>query len=1608
MEKSTLQALHEALDWVFLAGEGGNITATTTTTKTWLKRIRETGNMLRFRDNQQEMSQEEHETPSVVIESSSSSFSFPLKKLDQGLNTLSKCLDRWIRRQRRTRPEEKEDPTKTQQHSGTTTATSSSSSSSAFWNVLKEWWKEVATKETDPSTPPSSSIYYATRAFPQAQHALVSFLYRVMIESKRGGGGGGKDDVFTAGCRAAQCFMKLLNIRGSQAYGVHNGQSVFVEGVFDCLRPKYRNVQQQQQQTKGEEEEEEEDTDAMNVDRSSSASASSSALRLTFVRGILENIRAVPKRLFHIFMSESTVASLVEAVLSNLTQYSRNQGGTERDRSAFYDELGEVLRRACGDEEGETDAKCAAVLPRLLHILVMTKASKSKGASVLPRQANEARKIALAWSVRLAENSPRAAGALLRRVCEHVPARSEFRKATIATVRKLSTAVHGHSPRIVFDFFRTYLPPYSKSSKAVFRLFAVELIGAIQDDGLFLPPPSASTKKDKKRRRNASVAGDDAPSSPAGFTVERLLVRALLERARDKIPSVRSAALRVLSDMLEKQCRKDEAQEEEKKQKKCGATTARARWANALIPALRGSLAKPHTCTPTKATERRSPATATTTTSGNILQILGNRLHDPNATVKNSALRLVAALPDDVLASLPVDLVRAFAELVGTDRAVSTRKKALQLLTALLLRHPRHEEWQRLWLQFGLPAVHDPESSVQNVCVEAVRRLVVHKIGNALGNSGVSDEEAEAFSFLSKIPLEAGCRPILCLQACLAKAASEARGVGGDGGRASASSGSAARVSKKTFTLFVERALDWATFRIAKAPTSPEDRRRAGVAWASIQAVLESQEVGFASKRTTERVRDAVSAFWALYKYVAASGARRKEDADYRSVVVPSMQRALWTIGRIGVAGSSSASSSRGGSTPGDLAAAALVLKSFAPKLLDRIGKFDVPEETIHHSVETLCATSRHLPSNWQKHLLARCEKALNAYASASKRGEASTTGSEGKKLGPILVTLGEVALAFSFPDTLQHQLRKTTKLKAQTGILFVAKDASKRAVLETLYAPVQRCMVSGGGGDKDDRNDRSPGSLPLNVRALAFVTFGKLCLCDHVLARKYITVLIRELDTTEEPVLRNNVLIILSDLCRQHTALVDPYVGNMAACLMDPHAGVRKHALVLLTELLLQRFVKLRGPILFLLLACMADSVDEIAESARHAVLEIFAKRDPLLLSTHFVETLFVLNGCEGHPKYNRFSRGADGGFLRDERDVFRAFRGSGFDATTKRRSVYEWMLRSMSSENKIRVTARLCQDILGSVVDGVVPLSQHSNVGVGGVDRAKTPVGASRSTPVSSSSSSTAAAGGGSRSDAVDADLGRAHADYFLLDDTFAILCSDAARVRGANDEIDESGGESSSKATDPVAGRAAAIEAAEAVKDNLLSKIARKNALQNVVPMIVSLKKQLERVHSPLVRSVMRYLSHLFRFHRKQVNDALAEDPTIAAEIQYDLRQMDEDERRRAEVEAEERRGNAEAEDGDAENDAARRTPMRTGSCGRRQKKKRGMTTGRKSKKKLPRCPTTSRKDLKRCSEPRVRTDASAGMGDSSSHEAGVDLTSCVRTLDDVLAPLTTNVQ
>lgn len=109
-------------------------------------------------------------------------------------------------------------------------------------------------------------------------------------------------------------------------------------------------------------------------------------------------------------------------------------------------------------------------------------------------------------------------------------------------------------------------------------------------------------------------------------------------------------------------------------------------------------------------------------------------------------------------------------------------------------------------------------------------------------------------------------------------------------------------------------------------------------------------------------------------------------------------------------------------------------------------------------------------------------------------------------------------------------------------------------------------------------------------IRAHAFITLGKLCLQNEDVAKKSVAAMARELAETDDTTIRNNIVVILSDLCVRYTILVDPYMPNVTACLKDPSQIVRRQTLILLIKLLQEDYIKWKGIMFYQLLTVLID----------------------------------------------------------------------------------------------------------------------------------------------------------------------------------------------------------------------------------------------------------------------------------------------------------------------------------------------------------------------------------------------------------------------------------
>mmetsp|Transcript_3560 Transcript_3560/g.9832 ORF Transcript_3560/g.9832 Transcript_3560/m.9832 type:complete len:1551 (-) Transcript_3560:86-4738(-) len=480
------------------------------------------------------------------------------------------------------------------------------------------------------------------------------------------------------------------------------------------------------------------------------------------------------------------------------------------------------------------------------------------------------------------------------------------------------------------------------------------------------------------------------------------------------------------------------------------------------------------------------------------------------------------------------------------------------------------------------------------------------------------------------------------------------------------------------------------------------------------------------------------------------------------------------------------------------------------------------------------------LCSEWIHDLFLACENRLsNGFDEASALDE--------RVVVRALCTVGEISMVGFSP----------TEDGSSENNSSGGKDSSDVDVLIGLKVPPSKKLVNAVQFYMAEflpgKNHRR---CPRPARAHAFLAAGRFCLRDIRLAKEALNILARELhqnmSSDSDPTIQNNSLLILGDLCVKYTNLVDRYLPVMAACLQsgatdlsfnilsspasNGFAPVRKSAVILLSGLIMQDYIKWRGLLFHRFLVATSDDDDEVSEIAAAVLVGPLALKQPKLFFNHFVESFFVLNCCKAHPMYVAAASAGDGGS-----GIAVGFDGinlKGESGRARRLRMYELMLSKMSDQEKLEATARLCKEILGGAL-------------VEGSELYRACTNATSNEHVVS-----------------------------VVSDALHILQSKSIRVGrsrardGGGDDLD-----------DPT--RLNTGQRKAAAMGRLLSNVSRKHLVESVLPTLINLKAILQRACSPLNKDLMSFLTEMFRLYKSEVHEFLANDPTLLQEIEYDTK-------------------------------------------------------------------------------------------------------------------------
>lgn len=177
--------------------------------------------------------------------------------------------------------------------------------------------------------------------------------------------------------------------------------------------------------------------------------------------------------------------------------------------------------------------------------------------------------------------------------------------------------------------------------------------------------------------------------------------------------------------------------------------------------------------------------------------------------------------------------------------------------------------------------------------------------------------------------------------------------------------------------------------------------------------------------------------------------------------------------------------------------------------------------------------------------------------------------------------------------DDIEAELGMAAEIEAETErkVAEIAENEIVGRGLLSAFGPILVRVVANEGGKFNNR-------VLMQTSTLALCKF--MCV-SSAFCEKHLPVVFTALANapSQDVVLRANTVIALGDLAFRFPNEVEPYTPRIYACLRDPSARVRRHTLMVLTHLILNDMVKVKGQVCEIAL-CLRDPDQRMRDTAR------------------------------------------------------------------------------------------------------------------------------------------------------------------------------------------------------------------------------------------------------------------------------------------------------------------------------------------------------------------------------------------------------------------------
>ncbi|OAD60819.1 Condensin-2 complex subunit D3 [Eufriesea mexicana] len=209
-----------------------------------------------------------------------------------------------------------------------------------------------------------------------------------------------------------------------------------------------------------------------------------------------------------------------------------------------------------------------------------------------------------------------------------------------------------------------------------------------------------------------------------------------------------------------------------------------------------------------------------------------------------------------------------------------------------------------------------------------------------------------------------------------------------------------------------------------------------------------------------------------------------------------------------------------------------------------------------------------------------------------------------------------------------------------------------------------------------------------------AVVILGQQALRDREIAKEVVPIfgrLMRQeinLHSIVQIAVKINAAKALADICVRFTALVEPYLPDMCVSMKNSTPQVREAIMVIFIQLLLEDYIKVKGPFFFHILTMLSDSDSMIRELTIFLIEERLLTKNKSLISQQFLQSIYHYNNYQSqHKVYHHKMR-------EKEKKVLTLPRKANEE---KRRAIYDFMLDHLDPPGKIKLLVKITSQILG-----------------------------------------------------------------------------------------------------------------------------------------------------------------------------------------------------------------------------------------------------------------------------------------------------------------------